>query len=126
MDALIHQFSTLEDPRKENKLLYRLIDISVIGVCAAIAGAESYEDTAVNGESKEAWLAEFLNLEHGIPSHHTFRRVFGLVDAEAFEACFAAWTATRISSLKGKVVAIDGKIVRRSFDSDREQPLCTW
>lgn len=38
-------------------------------------------------ESKRAWLAEFLDLEHDIPSHDTFRSVFGLIDADAFERC---------------------------------------
>ena len=58
-------------------------------------------------------------LEHGIPSHDTFRRVFGLIDADAFEACFAAWATSRIDTLDGEVVAIDGKTLRRSFDTSR-------
>jgi DDE_Tnp_1-associated len=32
-----------------------------------------------------------LELPNGIPSHDTFRRVFLLIDPDAFEACFATW-----------------------------------
>lgn len=121
MDALICQFADLDDPRQEAKIHYPLTDILVIAVCAAIAGAETYEDIVLYGESKRDWLAGFLDLEHGIPSHDTFRRVFGLIDADAFETCFAAWAASQTTSLDGEVVAIDGKTVRRSFDSGRDQ-----
>ena len=77
---------------------YSLTDILVIAVCAAIAGAESYQDIVLYGKSKTSWLAEFLDLEHGIPSHDTFLRVFSLIDAEAFEACFTEWAQSQAES----------------------------
>ena len=91
MNVLTERFSDLSDPREDGKVLYPLPDILVIAVCAAVAGAESYEDIVRYGKSKTDWLTEFLDLEHGISSHDTFRRVFGLIDAEAFESCFTAW-----------------------------------
>ena len=57
------------DPRCPGKTLYPLTDVLVIAVCAVIAGAESYEDIAIYGRSKRHWLAQFLDLTHGIPSH---------------------------------------------------------
>lgn len=53
MDELVHQFSTLGDRWEESKTLYPLTDLLVISVCAAIAGAESYEDIVLYGKSKE-------------------------------------------------------------------------
>ncbi len=91
MNVLTDSFSDLHDPRESGKVIYPLTDILVIAVCAAIAGAESYEDIVLYGKSKKSWLTEFLDLDQGIPFHDTFRRVFGLIDAEAFEDCFAAW-----------------------------------
>ena len=88
MNVLADRFSALDDPREGEKVIYPLTDIVVIAVCAAIAGAESYEGIVLYGKSKTSWLSEFLDLDKGIPSHDTFRRVFGLIDAEAFEACF--------------------------------------
>jgi hypothetical protein len=121
MNVLTGSFSDLSDPRESGKVIYPLTDILVIAVCAAIAGAESYEDIVLYGKSKRSWLTEFLDLGHGIPSHDTFRRVFGLIDAEAFEACFAAWAESQAEALDGEPVAIDGKTIRRTFDHGKEQ-----
>ena len=105
----------------------------VIAASAAIAGAESYEDIVLYGTSKAAWLATLLDLttsnpniepQHGISSHDTFRHVFSLTHGEAFEQCFAAWTASRADAFEDEIVAIDGKTMRRSFDrSTGQSPL---
>jgi len=84
-------------------------------------GAESYEDIVLYGKSKTSWLSEFLELKGGIPSHDTFRRVFSLIDAEAFEACFTEWAKSQAEDPDGELVAIDGKTIRRSFDHGKEQ-----
>jgi predicted transposase YbfD/YdcC len=116
MNTLIEHFAAIEDPRQPGKVEHRLIDILVIAVCAVIAGAESYEDIALYGRSKRAWLGRFLTLPNGIPSHDTFRRVLMLLDPDAFESCFAAWVGSFAQRLEHEVVAIDGKTLRRSFD----------
>jgi len=88
-DLKVH-FSGINDPRCAGKVEHRLMDVLVIAVCATIAGAESWEDMALYGRSKEAWLRSFLRLENGIPSHDTFRRVFMLIDPDAFARSFTA------------------------------------
>lgn len=117
IDSLLHHFSELEDPRCDFKVEHRLLDIVVIAVCAVIACAESFEDMALYGRSKLSWLQQFLPLPNGIPSHDTFRRVLMLVQPEAFEACFSAWTHSLTEPLPREVIAIDGKTVRGSFDT---------
>ena len=111
----------IEDPRCNGKVEHRLRDILVIAVCAVIACAESWEDIALYGRSKLAWLSTFLELPNGIPSHDTFRRVFMLIDPDAFEAGFTAWVGSLAAGFAREVVAIDGKTIRRSFDHGREQ-----
>ena len=121
IENLAQYFSTIEDPRCSGKVEHRLIDILVIAVCAVIACAESWDDIALYGRSKLVWLKTFLDLANGIPSHDTFRRVFMLIDPEAFEAGFAAWVGALTAGFEREVVAIDGKTIRRSFDHGREQ-----
>lgn len=84
-----------------------------------ISGAESFVEIEEYGQAKEAWLRERLGLSllHGIPSHDTFGRLFSRLDASAFEACFVAWTQTLHTLTQGQVIALDGKSVRRSFDT---------
>ena len=121
IENLGQYFGTIEDPRCDGKVEHRLRDVLVIAVCAVIACAESWEDIALYGRSKLAWLSTFLELPNGIPSHDTFRRVFMLIDPDAFEAGFAAWVGSLASGFEREVVAIDGKTIRRSFDHKREQ-----
>jgi hypothetical protein len=45
---------------------------------------------------------------------YTFGQVFSMLDAKHFEACFVRWVGGLCQRLEGKVVAIDGKTVRRS------------
>src|SRR5919206_976118 len=118
LQALIAELAPIEDPRCAWKVEHRLIDILVIAVCAVLGEAETFEDIALYGRCKEAWLRGFLALPNGVPSHDTFRRVFMLIDPEAFERSFLAWVRAvfRPEEDAPRQVAIDGKTVRRSFD----------
>ena len=62
------------------------------------------------------WLRQHLPFANGIASHDTFGRVFSLLDAQQFEACFMGWIGTLCPSLAGQHIAIDGKCVRGSHD----------
>ena len=118
LEALIAALETIEDPRCEWKVEHRLLDILVIAVCAVLGEAESFEDIALYGRCKHEWLARFVALPNGIPSHDTFRRVLMLVDPEVFERCFLGWVRAVFRSDKDapRQIAIDGKTVRGSFD----------
>ena len=111
----------VEDPRCSGKVEHRLVEVLVVAVCAVIACAESWDDIALYGRSKLAWLRTFLDLPNGIPSHDTFRRVLMLIDPDAFEAGFTAWVGSLADRFEREVVAIDGKTIRRSFDHGRDQ-----
>jgi len=81
-----------------------------------LCGAEGWEDIEEFGQSKERWLRQFLELPCGIPSHDTFRRVFGLLDARAFQERFARWVEGVFMVKRGQVIGVDGKTVRGSHD----------
>lgn len=115
MRGFISIFEDVEDPRAGNAR-HDLLELLFIALAAVLCGAESCADMADFGEAKEEVLREVLRLEHGIPSHDTFSRVFRVLDPEAFEASFARFMAAFAKSnrLKG-VVAIDGKAIRGAF-----------
>jgi predicted transposase YbfD/YdcC len=54
-------------------------------------------------------------LANGPPSHDTFSRLFRQLDPEQFRAAFQRFMAGFCAQVEG-VVAIDGKVLRRSFD----------
>jgi predicted transposase YbfD/YdcC len=119
-------FRRLVDPRAANAQ-HNLLELLVIALAATLCGAEGCSDMADFGEAKEGVLRTLLRLEHGIPSHDTFSRVFRLLDPQAFEAAFrrfmAAFAKANKLDLSG-VVAIDGKALRGAFErGQRTTPL---
>ena len=85
-------FGQLSDPRFGPAKRHELLDILMIAVCAMLCGAESFTEMAQCGRCKADWFKTWLALPHGIPSHDTFNRVFGLIDPTKFMDCFLAWT----------------------------------
>src|SRR3954453_2799515 len=119
IEGLTACFDGLADPRVTRQCDHRLIDILVIAVSAVIACAESWcaeswEDIELYGRSKQAWLKTFLDLPNGIPSHDTFRRVFMLIDPDAFEGCFARWAQSLTSKRPFEKPARSRQMMRRS------------
>ncbi len=109
-------FGDVPDPRRSQGRRHKLSDMIVLAVCAVVCCADSWADVADFGRAKLKWFETFLDLPHGIPCQDTFERVFARLDPDAFERCFVDWTRTLAGSSGGKLVAIDGKKVRRSFE----------
>jgi predicted transposase YbfD/YdcC len=110
-------FEDLEDPRLDRRKLHNLFDVVVIAVCAAASGANSWLDVARYGRAKFDFLSQFLELPNGIPSHDTFSRVFALLDCETLLQAVMAWLQELATKSKGRLIAIDGKTLRGSFDT---------
>ncbi len=107
-------FHDLPDPRVVNRCRHRLLDILAIAILAVLSGADDWTDMEVFAETCADWLAEFLELPGGIPSHDTFRHVFGLFERKQFAVCLLRWTQALAEATGGKLLAIDGKTLRRS------------
>lgn len=109
-------FDDLPDPRVSGRCTYKLTDVIIIAICGVLCGADSWVGVEMVGREKEDWFREFLELEHGIPSHDTFGDVFAMIDAEAFQKRFMRWVEQVFQVTKGQVVALDGKTLRGSHD----------
>ena|SRR5215207_446323 len=125
LEAIEEHFGKISDPRKDRTKDHKLIDIIAIAICAVICGAEGWTDIELFGKSKQHWLATFLELPNGIPSHDTFGRVFSLIDAPQFQLAFytapavqcrCEWVWAINDILQGQVINIDGKCLRGSDD----------
>jgi hypothetical protein len=116
----------LKDPRSGNAALHDLHELLVIALCAVLSGGQGATHMAAFAVTKEPFLRGFLKLENGLPSHDTFSRLFRLLDPEQFHAMFqrfhghvTGWSAgggAAFADTVQGVVAIDGKVLRRSFD----------
>lgn len=108
-------FADVHDPRVQASCRHPLLDLLVIVVLGVACGAEDFTDLELFGRKREAWLRTFLDLPGGIPSHDTFRRVLGVLQPKEFAAGLFRWTQALHEATDGKLIAIDGKAMRRSF-----------
>jgi predicted transposase YbfD/YdcC len=112
-------FSDLPDPRADNAL-HDLTEILFIALMATLCGATSCTDMALFARMKSYLWKDVLVLEHGLPSHDTFSRVFRMLDPAAFENAFRRFMkafaeGAKIKRPKG-VIALDGKALRRGYE----------
>jgi len=123
VEGLQRCFESLPDPRVVPRCDHPLLDIIALTLLAVMCGAEDWPDIELFGQQRREFLKTFLALPGGIPSHDTFRRVFGRLDRAQFSACLFTWTQALCAAVGGKVIAIDGKALRRSFQRGSQAML---
>jgi predicted transposase YbfD/YdcC len=114
VSSIMTHFADLPDPRSPLGRRHVLSDLLTLAICAVICGADGWVQVEQFANAKRAWFTTFLSLPYGIASHDTFGRVFAMLDPDALERCFVGWTQA-LASAGGKLVAVDGKSLRRSF-----------
>jgi len=88
----------------------------VMAMVAILCGADGWDDVADFCLVREIWFKGFLSLPRGIPSHDTFGRVFARLDPLQLEEMLRQWMNALNIASGGKLIAIDGKSLRRSFE----------
>jgi predicted transposase YbfD/YdcC len=115
LDEFVACWEGLEDPRTGNASLHDFHELLMIALCAVLSGGQGAVDMAEYARAKEPFLRGLLKLANGLPSHDTFSRLFRQLDPAQFAAAFQRFMAGFCKQVEG-VVAIDGKVLRRSFD----------
>ena len=115
MDRFAACFEDLEDPRSGNAALHDFHSLLFIALCTVLCGGQGAVDMALFAKAKEPFLREMLDLENGPPSHDTFSRLFRRLDPDQFRTAFQRFMTAFSATCQG-VIAIDGKVLRRSFD----------
>ena len=122
LDEVVAHFQELEDPRSEINRRHPLASVVVIALLAVLAGAGGPTAIARWATLKREFLAQVLDLPHGIPGKDVFRRVLMALEPAAFQAGFAGWLrslregAIAVTGVDRPVLPVDGKTARRSHD----------
>jgi len=115
---LLRIFRDMPDQRMPGKVVHKLHDILVITVCAVISGLEHWTQIEDFAKANEQWFRSFLDLPGSIPSHDTFGKVFSVINPDKFELLIQKWIHCLVgSNTQQKHIAIDGKTLRKSFDT---------
>jgi len=120
-NSVLKHFEHLEDPRADRGRNHSLVSIITIAILAVLAGADGFAAIEAYGQAKQSWLATFLDLPHGIPSHDTFGRVLGMLEPKELQSGFLAWIGEITEKLNLELIHIDGKTAKNSYD--REEKL---
>ena len=122
--SILEHFATLPDPRREQGRIHQLDEIVFMAICAVLCGADRWEEIADYARSKLDWLETVLTLPGGVPSHDTFRRVFCLLNPQAFQRCFFAWITALMRRRGLTPITPDRPELRRLFRSNWGFAIC--
>ena len=110
-------FADLTDPRRRD-VIYPLINVVVIAICAVICGADDFVAIAEfkRDEARGGWRV-FSTCE--VVFRHTgrFNAILAAIKPAEFEKCLLSLITALHEITAGQVVAIDGKTLRSSFDT---------
>jgi len=117
---LIRFFQTVEDARLQGKIHYPIHEILMVAFIAVMAGAGTIVDIEMFGKVHEKWLKKNFKVEHGIPSHDTFRRVLSIIRPVQLQHATVAFLLDNIKCMKRafrmeagiKQYCLDGKTAR--------------
>lgn len=111
-------FAPLTDPRTGGNTQHHFGSIIFMAYASIICGVTKYELMEEFCESNETWFAKWVELPNGTPCGNTFSRVFEAIDAESFAKCIATHLESIQYQNKPQQIAIDGKALRVSRDSE--------
>src|SRR3954469_8070895 len=103
------------DPRRHNRL-HPLPEMIVMALVAILCGSDGWDDVADFCQIRAAWFKRFLALPRGVPSPDTFGRVCARLDPLQVEEVLRQWMNALNVASGGKLIAVDGKSLRRSFE----------
>ena len=118
--GLLAALEAIPDPRRRQGRRYPLAPLLLFSVLAVLAGATSYRGILTFiGVHREHLNAVFGARFRRAPAVNTLRGLFLALDPAELEAAFrehARALADRAPASGPRVVALDGKTLRRSFD----------
>lgn len=118
---MLRQFQTVADPRRFN-VTYTLPQLLTCTLMAVLCRCDDYEEIAGWVAARHDWLVEVLGMPADrTPCRKTFERLFRRLDPAALGRCFIELTEQLAKATDGRLIAIDGKTLRGSFDQAHRQ-----
>ena len=120
--ALLAVLQTIPDPRRPQGKRYPLAHLLLFSVLAVLAGATSYRGILTFiGVHRERLNATFGSRFRRAPAVNTLRNLFVALGPAALEAAFREHARALSDGMSAsgpgpRVIALDGKTLRRSFD----------
>ncbi len=114
-------FASIEDPRMDINIKHGLLEVLFLTVTAVISGCEGWKDIYDFGQAKLSWLRQYRAFANGIPVDDTIARIISALVPEKFTECFIDWVNELRSYVGKEIISIDGKTLKRSFQTNDRQ-----
>jgi len=121
MSSLQSYFSIIKDPRQICKIEHELLDIIILCIVGVLCGSEGWHDIEMVGHARLEWFKDRGLLTKGVPVDDTIARIISRISPEQLQSCFIDWMKSLAQETQGKVIAIDGKTLRHSFDKKKKK-----
>lgn len=124
-DQLIGLLSEIPDPRRAEGKLYKLPYVLLFSILATVTGGNSYRsiETFITVHRRRLNAAFGLNWKRA-PAHTAIRYILQRLDPKHVEQIFRRHAAGLLDGASGplqRTVALDGKVLRGSFDNFRDR-----
>jgi len=122
LTRIVSCMENVADCRVQASIDYPLAYILLVSFLAILSGAETWVDMQTFTEAYKTKLNGILPhyKKIGVPSHDTFRRVFGLINPESLQAATSLFLVQEISQLK-KALGIEDNALRHLSLDGKEQ-----
>jgi predicted transposase YbfD/YdcC len=111
-------FEEITDPRSDHTKLYSLESIIFLTLSAVLSGCNHFTEIAEFGIAKQDWLSKYVDVSNGTPSHDTLGDFFKRLNPKEFEKVFIRWTEAVRKLTDGELIALDGKRLRGSYNTE--------
>ena len=120
---LLELFCHVPDPRDPRGVRHRLEVILTLAVAAVVGGAKSCAAIWEFAHDQGVELLAAAGLPVKVPSEPTIRRLIEAIDPLVLSMLLGAWMWLRWEKIDGqKVIAVDGKTVRRACAAGQRAP----
>lgn len=121
--GLLDALAKVRDGRQRRGIRHKLPSILGVTVCAVLSGIDSFRGIAEYASHLPLEARKRFGFRLGItPDEETFRLTLNKIDAAQFDETIREWISTRCPSLKGKILAIDGKSMRAARTKNGKSP----
>ena len=124
-DKLIGMLGQIPDPRRAEGKLYKLSYVLLFSILAVVTGGNSYRsiETFIKVHRRRLNAAFGLNWKRA-PAHTAIRYILQRLDPKDIEQVFRRHAAGLLDVASGpaqRAIALDGKVLRGSFDNFRDR-----
>ena len=85
LKQLKENLKSLNDPRQQSKITYKLWDIIICVIVGSFADVYDWEEIEMFVKTHYKWFKSFLQMTGGVPSWQTYENVFALINHKELE-----------------------------------------